>query len=156
MATEKKTRSTLNLVGRFLLRVGIPLVMLPVLVVVLSRLHVRAYMDAVRALNKRVLNPVMMRTVAGNTGTLRRFAKGRRTGKEYATPVMAEPTQDGFIIPLPYGEGVDWLKNVRAAGRATIEAKGGATRLWSRRLSAPRRLPRCFRPGCGAHGACSA
>jgi len=34
------------------------------------------------------------------------------------------PTFEGFLISLPFGEGVDWLKNVLAAGRATIETKG--------------------------------
>jgi hypothetical protein len=32
--------------------------------------------------------------------------------------------QDGFVIPLAYGTQVDWLKNVIAAGRATISVKG--------------------------------
>jgi hypothetical protein len=27
------------------------------------------------------------------------------------------PIPDGFLISLPFGEGVDWLKNVLAAGR---------------------------------------
>lgn len=125
MATEEERSSPLKLVGRLVLWVGIPLVALAALFVVLSRLHVRPYLDAVRALNKRVLNPLMMR-MAGRrhwyAAAIRH--KGRCSGKEYATPVMAEPTPDGFIVPLPYGEGVDWLRNVRAAGRATIEAKG--------------------------------
>lgn len=30
-----------------------------------------------------------------------------------------------FVIPLPYGEGADWLTNVLASGEAAIEAKGG-------------------------------
>jgi pimeloyl-ACP methyl ester carboxylesterase len=37
-----------------------------------------------------------------------------------AVPVAGE----AFLVPLPYGEEVDWLKNVLAAGRASIEAKG--------------------------------
>ena len=37
---------------------------------------------------------------------------------------MAEPVEGGFVVPLPYGEEVDWLKNVLRAGRATIEANG--------------------------------
>jgi hypothetical protein len=37
---------------------------------------------------------------------------------------MAEPIEEGFIVPLPYGTKVDWLKNVLAARGATIEAKG--------------------------------
>ena len=49
---------------------------------------------------------------------------GRKSGKQYSTPVGVERVQDGFIIPLAYGTQVDWLQNVIAAGRATISAKG--------------------------------
>ena len=45
-------------------------------------------------------------------------------GKNYATPVVADRSADGFILPLPYGTGVDWLRNVLAAGRATITVGG--------------------------------
>jgi hypothetical protein len=34
------------------------------------------------------------------------------------------PTTDGFVVSLPFGEDVDWLKNVLTAGRATIETRG--------------------------------
>ena len=82
--------------------------------------------NEVRVFNKRVLNPAMMK-LAGRrhwyASVLRH--EGRSSGKEYATPVVAEPVaEDAFIIPLPYGEGVDWLKNVLATGRAEIESKG--------------------------------
>ncbi|MFD5246105.1 nitroreductase/quinone reductase family protein [Amycolatopsis sp. NPDC058340] len=81
--------------------------------------------DAVRAFNKRVLNPVMLR-MAGRrhwyTAVLRHT--GRRSGKSYATPVVANRTENGFIIPLPYGTEVDWLRNMRTAGHATIDLKG--------------------------------
>lgn len=81
--------------------------------------------DAVRAFNKRVLNPVMLR-MAGRrhwyAAVLRHT--GRCSGESYATPVVAERTEDGFIIPLPYGTKVDWLQNMLAAGHATIETKG--------------------------------
>jgi len=81
--------------------------------------------DATRALNKRIGNPVMMK-LAGRrywfAGTIHHT--GRHSGREYATPVWAVPTPDGFLISLPFGEGVDWLKNVLAAGRATIETRG--------------------------------
>ena len=49
---------------------------------------------------------------------------GRRSGKQYSTPVVADRVPDGFIIPLPYGSRVDWLQNVLAAGRASVSAKG--------------------------------
>lgn len=82
-------------------------------------------MDAVRTFNKYVLNPVMMR-LAGRkhwyAGVIRHI--GRRSGKDYATPVVANRVEGGFLIPLPYGRGVDWLRNVLAAGRATITVDG--------------------------------
>jgi hypothetical protein len=37
---------------------------------------------------------------------------------------VAMPVRDGFVIPLPYGTQTDWLRNVRAAGRFTLEQKG--------------------------------
>ena len=50
---------------------------------------------------------------------------GRKSGKSYATPVVADRlTGDGFILPLPYGTGVDWLRNVLAAGRAAVTVSG--------------------------------
>ncbi|QXV56517.1 nitroreductase family deazaflavin-dependent oxidoreductase [Amycolatopsis sp. TNS106] len=81
--------------------------------------------DAVRVFNKRVLNPVMLRFAGRRhwyTAVLRHT--GRRSGKSYATPVVANRTENGFLIPLPYGTEVDWLQNMLAAGHATIELKG--------------------------------
>jgi deazaflavin-dependent oxidoreductase (nitroreductase family) len=81
--------------------------------------------DSARQFNKYVLNPAMMR-LAGRkhwyAGVIRHT--GRHSGKEYATPVVAEEVSDGFLVPLPYGTKVDWLRNVLAAGRATIQVSG--------------------------------
>lgn len=81
--------------------------------------------DAVRSFNKRVLNPAMM-LLAGRrywyASTIRH--EGRKSGKNYATPIVAIPVDEGLVVPLPYGSGVDWLRNVRAAGSATIRCKG--------------------------------
>jgi deazaflavin-dependent oxidoreductase (nitroreductase family) len=49
---------------------------------------------------------------------------GRKSGKQYSTPVGADRMQEGFIIPLAYGTQVDWLQNVLAAGQATVSANG--------------------------------
>ncbi len=82
-------------------------------------------LDKVRVFNKHVLNPVMM-IVAGQkywyAGVIEHT--GRRSGKTYATPVVIERAGDGFIIPLPYGTDVDWLRNVLAAGKATLRVHG--------------------------------
>jgi len=81
--------------------------------------------DAVREFNKHVLNPVMMQ-LAGHKHWYAAIIRhtGRRSGKSYATPVVADRVTDGFILPLPYGTGVDWLRNVLAAGKATVTVSG--------------------------------
>ncbi|MDY7087642.1 MAG: nitroreductase family deazaflavin-dependent oxidoreductase [Actinomycetota bacterium] len=85
----------------------------------------RTRKDTVRAFNKHVLNPVMMR-LAGRrywyAGVIRHV--GRRSGTAYATPVVADRVNDGFIVPLPYGSETDWLRNIRAAGRAALQVHG--------------------------------
>ena len=50
--------------------------------------------------------------------------RGRRSGKTFRTPVVVRPTGDGFIVPMPWGEGTDWYRNVRAAGECTVRWKG--------------------------------
>ena len=111
---------------RFVVRIILPYgALLLALTVAVFRLEVRSVTDAMRLFNKHIANPRVLK-LAGRRHffvTVIRHT-GRRSGREYATPVVAMPTSDGFIIDLPYGEGVDWLKNVLAAGRAKIDAKG--------------------------------
>ncbi|WP_082948223.1 MULTISPECIES: nitroreductase family deazaflavin-dependent oxidoreductase [unclassified Mycobacterium] len=82
-------------------------------------------LNAVRTSNKYLLNPLMVR-LAGRKNWYAAAIEhtGRRSGKVYTTPVVAERTPDGFVVPLPYGTDVDWLQNIRAAGRATITSHG--------------------------------
>ena len=84
-----------------------------------------AVIDAVRKLNKEVMNPQQMAT-AGTPGAYAGVIKhiGRKSGKPYETPVGVEETGDGFVITLPYGRRADWLQNVLAAGSATIVHEG--------------------------------
>ena len=89
------------------------------------RLQIRPINDTVRTFNKHALNPVMMLVDRRHWYAAVLRHRGRRSGKEYATPVTAEPTDDGYVMPLSYGEDVDWLKNVRAAGQCTLEARDG-------------------------------
>ena len=49
---------------------------------------------------------------------------GRTSGREYAFPVVAMRTEGGFVIPVPFGEATQWVKNVLAAGSATIRWQG--------------------------------
>ena len=82
--------------------------------------------DAVRTFNKYVLNPAMMH-LAGRRHWYAAVIRhtGRKSGKSYATPVVADRVAgDGFILPLPYGTDVDWLRNVLAGGRAAVTVSG--------------------------------
>jgi deazaflavin-dependent oxidoreductase (nitroreductase family) len=89
------------------------------------RLRVPAIVKLARQLNKYVLNPLMLR-LAGQPSWYAAVVHhvGRRSGRAYQTPVVAEPLDDGFAIPLPYGADVDWVRNVVAAGRCTIQRRG--------------------------------
>ena len=49
---------------------------------------------------------------------------GRRSGATYRTPVVVKPTADGVLVPMPWGEGTDWYRNVRAAGACVVRWKG--------------------------------
>lgn len=82
-------------------------------------------LGAVRRTNREIINPRQLAS-AGTPGAAASVVhhRGRRSGNEYATPVGANPIDDGFLIALPYGMQADWLRNVLAAGSATIEHEG--------------------------------
>jgi len=50
--------------------------------------------------------------------------QGRRSGRAYATPVVGMRVPGGFAIPMAFGEGADWYRNIVAAGGATIRRHG--------------------------------
>ena len=77
--------------------------------------------NAIRGLNKRVFNPRQMAT-AGQPDAFAQILRhtGRSSGKSYETPLGIEPTDDGFVIALVYGNDTQWLRNVLAAGRAEV------------------------------------
>lgn len=49
---------------------------------------------------------------------------GRTSGRTYRIPVATAPTPDGFVIPLPFGDATQWVRNVLASGSATIRWNG--------------------------------
>jgi deazaflavin-dependent oxidoreductase (nitroreductase family) len=55
--------------------------------------------------------------------------RGRRSGHEYRTPVLAWATREGFVIALTYGRDVDWLANVAAADGCRLIRAGQEHRL---------------------------
>jgi deazaflavin-dependent oxidoreductase (nitroreductase family) len=74
----------------------------------------------------RVLNPLVL-SLAGTRllplyGVIEHH--GRRSGKAYRTPVVVRPTNDGFVVPMPWGEHTDWYRNVRAVGECVLRWRG--------------------------------
>jgi deazaflavin-dependent oxidoreductase (nitroreductase family) len=49
---------------------------------------------------------------------------GRTSGRGYATPVVALRTDEGFLIPLPFGDATQWARNLFASGEARLRYAG--------------------------------
>ncbi|WP_083124140.1 nitroreductase family deazaflavin-dependent oxidoreductase [Mycolicibacterium tusciae] len=103
---------------------GAVLVLLGLLVAGM-RWQVSPVVNTVRRMNRSLTNPRVMRT-AGNAGTQTSVIEhvGRRSGKTYETPVDIIETTSRLLIALPYGARTDWLRNVLAAGSATVVSGG--------------------------------
>lgn len=89
------------------------------------RTKFRPVQDRIRRFNRDVTNPRQLQR-AGQPGSYASIVHhtGRTSGTAYRTPVVAVPTRGGFVFALPYGPEVDWARNVRAAGVATLEHEG--------------------------------
>ncbi len=89
------------------------------------RTKFRPVQDRIRRFNRDVTNPRQLRQ-AGRPGAWASVVNhtGRRTGTAYRTPVVAVPSDGGFVFALPYGPDVDWVRNLRAGGTATLEHEG--------------------------------
>jgi deazaflavin-dependent oxidoreductase (nitroreductase family) len=82
-----------------------------------------------RAATNRILGP-LARVLPGLGVVIHR---GRRSGREYRTPVNVFRTPDGYVIALTYGVG-DWARNVLAAGGCDLEMRRHVVRLVDPRL----------------------
>ena len=58
--------------------------------------------------------------------------RGRKSGREYHTPVNVFRRGDAYLFFLTYGSDVEWVKNVLASGSCTLECEGGSW-TWSSR-----------------------
>lgn len=139
----------------------LPLVLAPVALVVAGALSVRFRLQGplgyVRQFNKLVFNRLTLRQ-AGRPGSPFVLVQhiGRRSGRNYSTPVMAAPTEGGLFIALTYGPQTDWCRNVRAAGHATILRDGTAYAITAPELVGPSAafpaFPLPVRLGCSLLG----
>ena len=60
--------------------------------------------------------------------------RGRRSGNEYETLVLAFERGGTIAIALTYGPNVDWAHNLLAAGEGMIELGGGPSSIVKPRL----------------------
>ncbi len=77
--------------------------------------------------NKYVTNKLLLLFAGWLTPLAVIHHKGRKSGKNYRTPVMAFQREPGFVIALTYGRNVDWVKNLIAADGGIIEYNGEKT-----------------------------
>lgn len=59
---------------------------------------------------------------------------GRKTQRQYRTPIMLFPHADGYVIALTYGPQSQWVRNVLASGGCTLETRGRLVPLTQPRL----------------------
>lgn len=82
-------------------------------------------LDGLRRLSRTTLNPGQMET-AGQADAYASIIehRGRVSGRTYRTPVVVRSVDDGFVVTLTYGTRADWVRNVLAAGSATVIHEG--------------------------------
>jgi deazaflavin-dependent oxidoreductase (nitroreductase family) len=84
----------------------------------------QAMLDRIRVTNKYVTNKILIHISGKKSGHFAILSHlGRKSGKLYRIPIIAEPFENGFVIALTYGRKVDWLANVRAKGGCSLHWK---------------------------------
>lgn len=103
-----------------------------------------------RHVTNRLLSPMAARR--GGFGIV--IHTGRKSQRQYRTPVNIFPIDGGYTIGLTYGRDSEWVRNVLAKGGCQLETEGRILRLTNPRLTNDRRrrdqivqtLPRALRP----------
>ncbi len=108
----------------------VALIVLSVAFIMAMRSKYPPVLSRVRRMNRAMWNPRAMET-AGQPGAMASVIRhvGRRSGTPYETPIGPVMTDDGVVVPLPYGRTPDWLKNVLAADSAVIVHEGTTYRV---------------------------
>jgi deazaflavin-dependent oxidoreductase (nitroreductase family) len=106
-----------------------------------------------RRINRAFTNPLMRPLAARLPPLALVHHVGRKSGRRYRTPVLAFPTDEGFVMPLPYGIDTDWCQNWMKAAEGAVETRGRRTAVANPRIvsadEALPLLPAILRPGLG-------
>jgi deazaflavin-dependent oxidoreductase (nitroreductase family) len=101
-----------------------------------------------RHLANRVLGPLASRLPG--FGVI--VHTGRKSGRQYRTPVNVFRRDDSYVIALTYGPVSDWVRNVLAHGGCALETRGRTVQLIHPRLvrdEGRRAMPALVRPILG-------
>ena len=79
--------------------------------------------------NRRATNHLLRPLVTRLPGWGEVVHTGRRTGREYRTPVIFFRRADRFVVALDYGPDADWVRNVLASGGCRLETQGRVLRM---------------------------
>jgi deazaflavin-dependent oxidoreductase (nitroreductase family) len=117
--------------------VGLVLIGLVVFVVVLDQLlnllaryrRPKGLHKAARHLLGRRLNPIYLWAVDRfgidrNSESVVIYHKGRKSGREYATPLCVSHCDEGFIVGAYWGPTADWFRNLQATPHARLRYQG--------------------------------
>jgi deazaflavin-dependent oxidoreductase (nitroreductase family) len=104
-------------------------------------------LDKIRVLNKYVTNKILIHIAGRSFGHFAILThEGRKSGKHYKIPIIAEPLENGFVIALTYGKKVDWYENVMAKGRCSLHWKNKDYTLVNPRFIEPEKALTAFPP----------
>jgi deazaflavin-dependent oxidoreductase (nitroreductase family) len=93
------------------------------------------------ALTNRVFNPIQRLWAPWLPPFALIVHRGRRTGTEYRTPVLAWRSGSTLYVGLYYGTRVHWVRNLVAAGGGEVVRRGRRDRIVSVRIDRRRALP---------------
>lgn len=100
--------------------------------------------------NRRLSNRLVLLWAGWVPGMAVLQHQGRKSGREYRTPLNVFPVDDGFVFLAGYGPQTDWLQNIKARGSARIQHHGKTVQIGSPRLATKREaaklIPRRWRP----------
>ncbi|WP_152361385.1 nitroreductase family deazaflavin-dependent oxidoreductase [Microlunatus speluncae] len=81
------------------------------------------FSQRVARLNRVGLNRVTRHLASWLPGFGIVIHRGRRSGKEFRTPINVFRTDGGFVVALTYGPDSDWVKNVIRASGCALETR---------------------------------
>jgi deazaflavin-dependent oxidoreductase (nitroreductase family) len=91
---------------------------------VIPILLVRFQKRRLAVFHRAITNRIMRQFAARLPGFGILTHEGRKTRRQYRTPVNIFKVPEGFLIALTYGRNSGWVKNILAAGSCQLDTQG--------------------------------